>query len=1273
MKVKFYLSGAMLFFLLISASVFAAPPTVPASNVNFSYIDGASLRVNWTSGNGAQRLVIAKMGGPVTATPANGVDYLSNGAFGSGFQIAPNEYVVGKTSFVNADITALQPNTVYYFAVFEFNGSGASTQYIATSATGNTSTLAAPTTPSSNISFSNVIGNSVKISWTNGNGSGRMVVMKQGSAVDANPVDLTYYSYATSFGSGPQIGSGNYIVYNGANATNNVTVTNLNPSTTYYVKVFESNGSSNPVFLTTTPAAGTVTTLSAPTVAASNISFAYTEGNSMRVSWTQGNGTNRIVIARAGAPVDAVPVNGVDYLTGTSAPFNTAPEISLGQKVIYDYNSSFVDLTGLSPNTIYYFKIFEYDGTGSSIGYLTSGAPGSSSSTLVAPTTQASAVTFTNITATTMKVNWVNGNGNSRIVLAKAGAPVNASPADLAYYNASSNFGNGTQIGSGNYVVYNGAGNNVNLTNLGVGVTYHFAVFEYNGNAAPVYLTSLTGTGSQGTTDRPTVPSGNLAYSYIDGASLRLNWTPGNGAGRIIVARADSQVDAVPVDGVDYLATGGSAFNTAPEISPGQKVIYDNNGSVDDLSGLNPSTIYYFRIYEYDGTGSAIKYLTSSSCTGNSSTVSAPSVAAGGLSISNISGNSMQVNWVNGNGAGRIVLAKAGAPVDATPADLISYNSSSSFGYGTQIGSGNYVVSGGGNTVNLTNLLLNTTYHFAVFEYNGSSNPVYLTTNPGRSSATTAAHPTVPSSSISSSYIEGNSMRLQWNPGNGTNRIIVARAGSPVDAVPANGVDYLTGTSAPFNTAPEISLGQKLIYDNNGSFTDITGLSPNTVYYFKIFEYDGSGSSIGYLTTSTASASVSTANDPSLQATAVSFTSVTANSMLISWTPGNGEGRMVVMRQGNAVNNDPVDLASYSASSGFGTGGQIGAGNYVVFNNTSNSATVTGLVAGTTYHVAIYEYNGTYSPMYLTPGVTGQVTTIGPPTVPASNAVSSAVTGSSVQLSWTNGSGNRRIVLMHKGSAVDAVPVNNVHYSANSFFGSGTQIGTNNYVVFDGTQNNVSVTNLQPANTYYFSVFEYNDFGATTQVLASNPATGNFATGALPVTLINFEGIAEKDHTSLSWSTAQEHNSAYFDIERSNNGIDFTKAGSIAAKGESNTRVNYVFKDNKPFDGDNYYRLKQVDKDGSKTYSFIVHVRYNAERLVRKMINPVGNTLLLELFKQLPQGTLAIVYDINGQVIRKQSITSAKIEMDISSLPGGTYLLSIYSGSKTEQLKFVKR
>ena len=71
-----------------------------------------------------------------------------------------------------------------------------------------------PSVKASNIIFSNITDNSFTISWTNGNGAKRIVLIKSSSAVNASPVNNTTYVPDTYFTSGDQIGTGNYVVYN---------------------------------------------------------------------------------------------------------------------------------------------------------------------------------------------------------------------------------------------------------------------------------------------------------------------------------------------------------------------------------------------------------------------------------------------------------------------------------------------------------------------------------------------------------------------------------------------------------------------------------------------------------------------------------------------------------------------------------------------------------------------------------------------------------------------------------------------------------------------------------------------------------------------------------------------------------------------------------------------------------------------------------------------------------------------------------------------------
>ncbi|MEO7983617.1 MAG: hypothetical protein ABI688_06020 [Bacteroidota bacterium] len=77
----------------------------------------------------------------------------------------------------------------------------------------------------------------------------------------------------------------------------------------------------------------------------------------------------------------------------------------------------------------------------------------------------------------------------------------------------------------------------------------------------------------------------------------------------------------------------------------------------------------------------------------------------------------------------------------------------------------------------------------------------------------------------------------------------------------------------------------------------------------------------------------------------------------------------------------------------------------------------------------------------------------------------------------------------------------------------------------------------------------------------------------------------------LQWQIAAELNTERFEIERSADGVNFTKIGTVASSGSSNTTKDYSFPDNSPATV-NYYRIKQIDKDGKVNYSKTLSVKF---------------------------------------------------------------------------------
>lgn len=116
----------------------------------------------------------------------------------------------------------------------------------------------------------------------------------------------------------------------------------------------------------------------------------------------------------------------------------------------------------------------------------------------------------------------------------------------------------------------------------------------------------------------------------------------------------------------------------------------------------------------------------------------------------------------------------------------------------------------------------------------------------------------------------------------------------------------------------------------------------------------------------------------------------------------------------------------------------------------------------------------------------------------------------------------------------------------------------------------------------------------------------------LPVTLVSFTGKAVEETVALKWETTEEVNASHFEVQRSSDARHFEPIGNVAAKGESKIRITYAFTDTSPLPGTNYYRLKQIDQDGTYAFSKTISVTSNSELRISVYPNPVTDVLRIE-------------------------------------------------------------
>lgn len=953
-------------------------PTTGSTNFTSSNLQGNQFSFSFTQGNGTQRLIVARQDLPVAWTPVNGVDYNVSSIFGNGDNLGSNTFAVGQTTSSGLTITGLTPATTYHIAVFEFNGAATNTFYLTTPAqvlTGTITTLSPPSTSAGNFNFTNITGYNATVSFTAGNGSSRIVLVKAGSPVTDVPVSLINYTASPNITAAPTLGTSK-IVYEGSGLTFSITA--LQPNTTYHFAIFEYNGTTGPVYKQADPGIGSFTTLGKPTVAPSNITFSNIQGDRMSLNYTTGNGFGRIVIAKQGAPVDVFPTDLTTYTA--NATFGTAAaHLGNGNYVIQNNTAiggnTSTGITGLNIGQEYHFAIIENNGTGAERIYMTGAeALTGMSSTLSAPTVQATNITFSNITSNTLTINWVNGNGNARMVLIRSDQAVQSLPVNLSIYGSNASYPGSPSLGTSK-VVYNGTASSVNITSIPPG-EYHVAIVEYNGNSQPVYRTVDPLIGSINVGDKPPVPATNLSFSAIQGNSMRLGFTPGNGISRMMIVKEGSPVDAWPIDFTGYTANG--TFGSGSDLGGGNFVAGSGGGNFFTVSNLQPNTMYHFAIVEFNGSGTSSYYQDPAIVAkASSSTLTSPTVATSNFFANNITGNSMQLTWTRGNGTSRLIIARAGSPVDVVPANLSNPSAITNFGSGTNYGGGNFAVyEGAADNFTLNNLEPGTTYHFASFEYNGSTGIVFLTSSIGRASFTTAPRPSIAAKNLNVSSVNGDRFNLSFTAGNGTRRLVVLRKGGLVNEIPVDLTTYVAGS---FGAGTELANGNYVTsFGTLPSTFTVQGLEPNTQYGVAVFELDGTNGNQRYLVTEYINQLVRTAAPPTIPTGSLLFNSLGSTSVNLSWTNGNGEGRMVVLKASQPVTFQPTLLSTHpTASSNVASASNnLPNSHEHIYRGTATTVTITNLLPATTYHLAFFEYNGIGQPVYTDIPLTGFFTTL---------------------------------------------------------------------------------------------------------------------------------------------------------------------------------------------------------------------------------------------------------------------------------------------------------
>lgn len=291
-----------------------------------------------------------------------------------------------------------------------------------------------------------------------------------------------------------------------------------------------------------------------PTQQSSNFRVTTATATSLALAWTRGNGSSVLVVAReVSAPTN--PEAGVGYVA--NAQWQAGSLLGDSSFAVYAGTGMAVTVTGLLPGRLYAFRIFEQNGSNSTAVYLIG-----DSNTLVRrftlPMNLTDEAEVAGVSDSSIAFVFNRGEGDGVLLLARKGAEVELVPVSGQNYTANSFFGAGDDVGDGTYVLAQTQASEIVVEGLLPNTVYHFAWFDYQGEAQTrSYVPQAATTASQHTFFKLQL------RLFLEGP---------------FVAEGDSMKDAITA-----LLPVQQPFNRAPWQYAGEEVLQSvpQNGIVD--------------------------------------------------------------------------------------------------------------------------------------------------------------------------------------------------------------------------------------------------------------------------------------------------------------------------------------------------------------------------------------------------------------------------------------------------------------------------------------------------------------------------------------------------------------------------------------------------------------------------------------------------------------------------------------------------------------------
>ncbi|MGJ3233699.1 T9SS type A sorting domain-containing protein [Marivirga sp.] len=846
--------------------------------------------------------------------------------------------------------------------------------------------------------------------------------------------------------------------------------------------------------------------------------------DSVYLGLTAGDGMERIVFMRAGDFPDVTVADDTEYTANTT--FGAGDLVGTDTYVVYQGKENQVKIEGLQPNTEYYITRMEVNSTSdnSSIKYQST----STSFSKIATTLESGNIYMENGSVEVNSGDSFYDDGgagyyfpNRSQVLtlnsAEAGKSVKLTFNELEVrsYEKLRIF-DGTDTTATLLESFSGSSHTLpfSVTSSGESLTVKFESEDFE-------TSDFSSDGWQADVEilltEPSLIPSNLSTTDVQDNQISFTFEPGNGSGRLILAFEEQTNFFYNIeDDIEY--TANNNFGSGEEVYPGVFVI--GNGDIDQLTltGLTANSTYEIRIIEYNQAAGSINYSSGHYISQISNTYQPPSdhfsnyriypdrlpVIQRNVNDLTLSGVNLYLPSVEEKDILNVLLLASENPINEDElstvlVDDFSINADEDFKLGDEVLPGVFALSKSkfDAAIQVNNLDSDTKYHFAAVLYRENVSGVRY----GLNTFTEI---------VNTSTLQQESIRL----GDGQNTISSQKTLYDQSGFSGNLENSfsLVETYIPAESESSLKLimeynyllnvDKLIIYDGTDTnapvLRDYTNNRTGLFYNQEILE---ATNETGAITIEFVKSEEGQSNvqdkigfrasifqfgegvKPSVTGRNIQISNISYQSADVNWDRGDGEKVLVIFSSDDRNLLSPIDGLNYLADRELKK--EVTRDNYAVYNGTENNFSVSELEPGTTYHVRIFEYNGSSSDLVYGDGISTifKTKTI-KPNLDASN-VQFEITGEDeITLNWTSGNGKRRLVLINTGNYANNLDNDLLKSYEFPLVEGGTYSDLPryrfsnspfSYLGYNGDGNSVTISGLSKDQIYYFNVVEYNE------------------------------------------------------------------------------------------------------------------------------------------------------------------------------------------------------